>query len=89
MDKGNSPMAENERQGFKWTGNFLMLREEECGNQIEGHCSAETKNSVHNAEGLLGSRTVSGLSSSHLGKDTVHFATRKDIKLKHAGENRS
>ena len=35
----------------------------------------ETKDPGHKAEGLLGSRTVSGLSSSHLGKDTVHFVS--------------
>ena len=72
-------MAENERQDFKWAANFLMLIEEECGEQIGGDGSIETKDSGHKAEGLLGSRTASGLSSSRLGKDTVHFVTRKDI----------
>ena len=74
-----TPVATKERQDFKWAANFLMLREEECGEQIEGDSLIDTKDSGHKAEGLLGSRTVSELSSSHLGKDTVHFATRKDI----------
>ena len=40
-----------------------------------GDGSIETKDSRHKAEGLLGSRTVSGLSSSRLGKDTLYTGT--------------
>ena len=54
-----TPAAKNERQDFKWAANFLMLREEECGEQIEGDGWIETKDSGHKAESLLGFKTAS------------------------------